>query len=197
MKRLFPVTLVLLIAGTAAFAQADTAALTAEFWFPSGGLPEVRIGSSEVDPDMDDLATLTAEMETGLPLGSTLTSMNGVTSLDFSNNNYSNSPAFFTIGFFETANYEALLSGGIDIPISGTWNFQTTSDDGSMLWIDGQDVVNNNFYQGPTTRGGSIYLTAGLHAIDIGYFQGGGGEGLLVQQEAQAPPRIRQFPIRS
>ena len=43
----------------------------------------------------------------------------------------------------------------------GITNSTTRSDDGSMLYIDGQTVVANNFYQGLTTRGGSVDLTAG------------------------------------
>ena len=63
--------------------------------------------------------------------------------------------------------------------------FSTTSDDGSMLWIDNSDaaVVNNNNYQGATKASGTISLTAGLHAITIGFYQGGGGQGLLVQYD--------------
>jgi hypothetical protein len=49
-----------------------------------------------------------------------------------------------------------------------------------MLYIDGQTVVANNFYQGLTTRSGSVALTAGVHDIDIGFYEGGGDNGLVV-----------------
>jgi hypothetical protein len=42
-----------------------------------------------------------------------------------------------------------------------------------MIWIDGVQVVNNNFFQGPTARSGSVTLTAGAHDIVIGFYQGG------------------------
>jgi hypothetical protein len=42
-----------------------------------------------------------------------------------------------------------------------------------MLYIDGQAVVANNFYQGMTRRTGVVSLTPGLHQIDIGFYEGG------------------------
>jgi hypothetical protein len=72
------------------------------------------------------------------------------------------------------------MSGRINIPTDGNYTFSTRSDDGSMLYIDGQTVVSNNFYQGLTTQSGSISLTAGVHDIDIGYYEGGGDNGLVV-----------------
>ena len=50
-----------------------------------------------------------------------------------------------------------------------------------MLWVDGNQIVNNNFYQGATRRTGTITITTpGLHNITVGYYQGTGGNGLLV-----------------
>jgi hypothetical protein len=67
---------------------------------------------------------------------------------------------------------------------TGTWQFQTISDDGSEVRIDGAIVVNNNFGggQGSTTRSGSITLTQGqeynLHAR---WGQGGGPWNITIQ----------------
>ena len=41
--------------------------------------------------------------------------------------------------------------------------------------------MDNDFSQGPTERSGSATLTAGPHTIEIRYFEGGGGEELVVQ----------------
>ena len=56
-----------------------------------------------------------------------------------------------------------------------------------MLWIDGTQVVNNNNFQGQQADSpannqatGTVNLTAGLHSILIGFYQGTGGEGLNV-----------------
>ena len=82
-------------------------------------------------------------------------------------------------------NVEARWYGFITIPGTGTTpvpvNFATTSDDGSDLYIDGNLVVNNNNYQGATQRTGLVSLTPGLHAIDIEYYEGGGGASMVAQ----------------
>ncbi len=74
-----------------------------------------------------------------------------------------------------SVNFLVRWAGTFMAPTNGTYVFETRSDDGSMLWIDDQLVVYNNRYQGATTRGGEIYLTAGPHNIVIGFVQGGGG----------------------
>jgi fibronectin-binding autotransporter adhesin len=88
------------------------------------------------------------------------------------------SPAYYNIGGGNN-NVEARWYGHIMIPGTGTApvpiNFATTSDDGSMLYIDGNAVVNNNNFQGPTQATGMADLTPGLHTIDVEYYQGGGG----------------------
>jgi hypothetical protein len=56
---------------------------------------------------------------------------------------------------------------------AGDITFFTASDDGSKLWVDGVQVVDNNFFQGVTERSGLINLTPGLHDIEVGFYEGG------------------------
>ena len=74
--------------------------------------------------------------------------------------------------------YEVRWTGKFIAPSTGTYTFSTTSDDGSMVWIDGSNVVSNNAFQGLTTRSGTMSLAAGLHDIVIGYYQGNNTYGL-------------------
>ena len=80
---------------------------------------------------------------------------------------------------------EARWYGDIMIPGTGTTavpiNFSTSSDDGSMIYVDGVAVVSNNTYQGITQRTGLCDLTPGLHAIDIEYYNGTGGAAMDAQ----------------
>ena len=69
-------------------------------------------------------------------------------------------------------------TGTLNVNTGGTYTLFTTSDDGSLLYIDGALVVNNNFSQGATERSGTVALSAGLHTIEIRYFEGGGGNEL-------------------
>ena len=68
-------------------------------------------------------------------------------------------------------------TGTTPVPI----DFATTSDDGSMLYIDGNAVVNNNNFQGATQATGIVDLTPGEHTIDVEYYQGGGGATMDLQ----------------
>lgn len=72
-------------------------------------------------------------------------------------------------------------TGSINIATVGNYTFYTTSDDGSKLFIDGIQVVNNNFLQPPTERSGNITLTAGFHTIKILFYENNGGEVLEVR----------------
>jgi hypothetical protein len=79
-----------------------------------------------------------------------------------------------------TSDFGADIFANISVAAAGSYTFSTTSDDGSLLFVDGQLVVNNNNYQGPTQRTGSVFLSAGTHLLEVQYFQGLGGDYLSV-----------------
>jgi hypothetical protein len=73
------------------------------------------------------------------------------------------------------------LSGYLDVPADGVYNFELMSDDGSKLSIDGKLVVDNDGTHSMLPKSGSIALAKGLHPIRIGYFNKTGGLGLALQ----------------
>jgi len=88
----------------------------------------------------------------------------------------------FAINFANAGvNWAATYTGYILIPTTGSYTFNTTSDDGSALYIDGNEVVNNDYPHGPQTVTGSATLTAGVHTIQVQFFQAGGGQTLSAQ----------------
>lgn len=72
------------------------------------------------------------------------------------------------------------FEGFIEITEAGRYTFFTNSDDGSKLFIHGQEIVNNDGTHGMREREGEVMLLEGLHPIKIQYFENGGGEGLKV-----------------
>ena len=80
--------------------------------------------------------------------------------------------------------FEVRWTGTFNAPTNGTYTFDTASDDGSMLWIDGNIVVSNNAFQGMITRSNTVSLAAGAHAIVIGYYQGDNLYGLYADVAA-------------
>ena len=95
------------------------------------------------------------------------------TNFDFGSNGAA-FPAPYNSG---ATNFEVEWVGQYLAPTTGIYTFDTGSDDGSILYIDGQSVVANNYFQGVTVRSGTVALTAGVHTIFIGYYQGTGGYG--------------------
>ncbi len=72
-------------------------------------------------------------------------------------------------------NWSAKWTGTLHPPTTGTYQLSLTSDDGSRVFINGQQVINNWFNQGSTTRTGTVTLTAGQAAsIEVDYYNAGG-----------------------
>lgn len=77
--------------------------------------------------------------------------------------------------------YVLKVTGQIDIPTDGSYDFRLISDDGSFLFIDDEEVIDNSGWHGPRPVDGEMYLTAGKHDIEIHFQQGGGGAALSFQ----------------
>lgn len=68
----------------------------------------------------------------------------------------------------------------IRIPEKGVYRFYTFSDDGSMLYIDGKVVVNNDGGHSGRRAEGKIALDKGLHLMQLSYFEDYMGQELEV-----------------
>jgi hexosaminidase len=73
-----------------------------------------------------------------------------------------------------------IFNGYINIDTSGVYRFYARSDDGSVLYINGRNIVNNDGLHAPQLRSGEIALGEGWHRIRLEYFQAGGGKSLDV-----------------
>lgn len=58
---------------------------------------------------------------------------------------------------------------------TGVYTFSTISDDGSWVYVDGKQVLDNGGRHGPIESRGTVSLAAGVHLIFIRYVQEGGG----------------------
>jgi hypothetical protein len=59
----------------------------------------------------------------------------------------------------------------LKIPKKAVYRFYTYSDDGSKLFIDGKEVVNNDGSHGAQRADGKIALNEGFHSIRVLYFE--------------------------
>ncbi len=78
-----------------------------------------------------------------------------------------------------------LWEGYINIPATGSYTFETNSDDGSKLYLapyshTATPLVNNDGLHGGQYRAGTITLTAGTYPIAITFFEQGGGESMNI-----------------
>lgn len=71
-----------------------------------------------------------------------------------------------------------IFEGYIYIPETDVYEFQTRSDDGSMLYINNIEIVNNDGSHAMITASGKIALQKGFHSYKLYYFEDYEGEHL-------------------
>lgn len=62
--------------------------------------------------------------------------------------------------------------GSIYVRTAGDYKFRLGSDDGSILYLDGEAVVENDGVHGWSEQEGAVMLKEGDHAFRLSYFQG-------------------------
>lgn len=80
-------------------------------------------------------------------------------------------------------NYALSYDGYLKIDKEGAYKLSLSSDDGSVLWLNGVRVVDNDGLHGGVTKTGRVWLTPGLYAMRIGFFQAGGAQSLQASIE--------------
>lgn len=81
---------------------------------------------------------------------------------------------------FPRDNYYGKYYGQLRIIRGGEYLFQTTSDDGSRLTIDGEVVVDNWGLHGRRRREKIIHIAEGWHNVEVDFFENWGGANLVV-----------------
>ena len=70
------------------------------------------------------------------------------------------------------------FEGLINVPEEGVYTFYTRSDDGSVLYIDGEKIVDNDASHAAISATGRIALQKGFHSYKLLYFEDYEGEEL-------------------
>lgn len=83
----------------------------------------------------------------------------------------------------------AVLEGYINIERMGRYTFYLASDDGSKLYINGNEIIDNDGDHGVLTKSGSMILPEGMHHVKVEWFNGGGGYWLGMFIEGPDLPR--------
>ncbi|HET7458521.1 MAG TPA: family 20 glycosylhydrolase, partial [Gemmatimonadaceae bacterium] len=88
--------------------------------------------------------------------------------------------------------YGLRLTGYVRVPKDALYTFYLTCDDGAKLRVDDELVVDHDGQHATTERHGQTALRAGLHRVEVAYFQGGGGAAL---QMAVSAPGLAPRPV--
>lgn len=75
-------------------------------------------------------------------------------------------------------------TGVLHVPKDARFTFYAESDDGSRLWIDGKQVVENGGLHPMEEKSGEIELKAGDHEIKVDLFENEGDAGIKLSWEA-------------
>lgn len=86
--------------------------------------------------------------------------------------NESGTGSFFPGG--PTDDFAARYTGDFVADQSGSYTFHLTSDDGAVLIIDGQVVIDNDGLHASREESATINLSEGSHSIEVLYFERGG-----------------------
>ncbi len=132
----------------------------------------VPVPPAEVDP-----ASLSPGLRYEVAAGS-FVSVDQIASADLERRARLPGPGF--VGSFSEEAFGLRFSGYLEIPATGVYTFHLTSDDGSRLAIAGRTVVDNDGLHAATEASGQIALEAGLHPVEVLYFEAGGGEALAL-----------------
>ncbi|MGW4205273.1 family 16 glycoside hydrolase [Streptomyces sp. NPDC004726] len=89
-------------------------------------------------------------------------------------------------------NFMTQVTGYLNVPQDGSYDFRLISDDGSRMLLDNRVVIDHDGLHGAEPKDGSVQLTAGLHPLLIEHFEAGGGQQLTLQWK---PPGASGFTL--
>lgn len=72
--------------------------------------------------------------------------------------------------------YILCFLGTIKVKNTGSFTFESTSDDGTRMYVDNVMVLESWFDQGATTRTNTVTLSEGEHTIEFWYYENGGAD---------------------
>lgn len=81
----------------------------------------------------------------------------------------------------ESKAFGLIFDGYIDVPETGIYSFFFTCDDGGVLYIDNELVIDNDGRHSAVLKSGQSAMKKGLHPFKLDFIEGGGGYTLRLQ----------------
>ncbi|HVN73497.1 MAG TPA: PKD domain-containing protein [Methanoregula sp.] len=89
-------------------------------------------------------------------------------------------------------NFSVAWDGYFLVNTADTYTFSLRSDDGSWLWVDGTQLINNGGDHSVTTVTGTIALAPGYHHIIVDFYENGGQAVARLQYSTLSNPTLQQ-----
>lgn len=81
----------------------------------------------------------------------------------------------------EAPSFGLKFNGFLDIPETGIYSFFFTCDDGGVLYIGEETIINNDGQHSPVQKSGQAALEKGMHPFRLDFIEAGGGYTLKLQ----------------
>ena len=101
-------------------------------------------------------------------------------------------PTFALRGDERPEDYGVRLTGWIDVPRDALYTFHLVCDDGGILHVDDELVIDHDGEHGATEKQGVVALRAGRHRVELDFFQAKGGVELRLGISA---PGMAEQPV--
>lgn len=94
--------------------------------------------------------------------------------------------ADFDIGLARrNVNFALKFEGFLRVEAEGKYKFLLSSDDGSKLWIDGKEIINNDSIHATELKTATIKLAKGIYPLRVSMFQASGS--ISLRADVQGP----------
>jgi hexosaminidase len=77
------------------------------------------------------------------------------------------------------------FKGYLEVPQTGIYTFYLKANDGGVLYLGGQKIIDNDGFHPDRTKGGQAGLEKGLHPLEVDFMEGGGGYTLDLRYSFQ------------
>lgn len=87
-----------------------------------------------------------------------------------------------------SGNIGLVIEGYFEVAENGIYTFKLLSDDGSMMYIDNKEIINNDGAHSPREITGQKALAKGLHELKVEFFDHNGGQLKLTIADKDGEP---------
>ncbi|MDP2886676.1 MAG: family 20 glycosylhydrolase [Ignavibacteria bacterium] len=91
-------------------------------------------------------------------------------------------------------NFGFAFSCFVSLPADGEYTFTLASDDGSKLYFDNRELINNDGLHAWNEVNAKVAVKQGKHPLEVQYFQRGGGYDLKIFLEGPGIPKQQMSP---